>query len=139
MYCNHRNEWEDYHRIRKTQLFDRSNVVYDENHPSITDQNNFHFILYKGTDIVTVAQVEFLNDKIAVLRSLATDEIYKNHGYGREMMKLLETWMKSKGRSVVKMHAALDAENFYRKLGYKEVEFDDPSISKEIIDLGKSL
>ena len=103
----------------------------------MTDANHYHFVLYRGTEIVSVAHVELLNEKEAALRSLATDEPHKNKGYGREAMALLEKLVKSKGRSVIKMHAAGGAEHFYRKLGYKEMEFNDPSISKDIIDLGK--
>ncbi len=80
-----------------------------------------------------------LFEREAALRSLATDEPYKKQGFATHMMKLLERWVKQQGRGVLKMHAALRAENFYRKLGYAEMEFDDQSISKEIIDLGKVL
>ncbi len=55
------------------------------------------------------------------------------------MMALLEKWIKNYGRKILKMHAALRVEDFYRKLGYTEMPFDDASISKEIIDLGKVL
>ncbi len=53
------------------------------------------------------------------------------------MMKILEKWIKSQGRDIIKLHANPDAEYFYRKLGYDNIEFDDVSISKDIIDLGK--
>ena len=55
------------------------------------------------------------------------------------MMALLEKWIKHQDRGVIKIHAALRAERFYRKLGYIEMEFNDQSISEEIIDLGKVL
>lgn len=37
------------------------------------------------------------------------------------------------------MHSRLSAEAFYRKLGFAEMSFDDPSIQQEYIDLGKVL
>jgi GrpB-like predicted nucleotidyltransferase (UPF0157 family)/GNAT superfamily N-acetyltransferase len=139
MYCNHRNEWYRYHSIRKKQLFDRANLRYDKKHPTIFSSDCFHFILYKGVEIVTIAMVEFLDDKIAVLRGLATDEPYKRKGYAQEMMHLLERWVKYQNRQVIKMHANLEAELFYRKLGYAEIEFNDISISHNVIDMGKYL
>jgi GrpB-like predicted nucleotidyltransferase (UPF0157 family)/N-acetylglutamate synthase-like GNAT family acetyltransferase len=137
--CQHYLELQEYHRIRREQIFDRINVAYDENHSSLTAENHFHFILYKGTEIVTVAHVEFLNKNEAVIRSLATDEPYKMKGYAKHMMKLLEKWIKSQGRNIIKLHANPNAEDFYRKLGYDDMEFDDISISKDTIDLGKIL
>ncbi|MEK6734215.1 MAG: GNAT family N-acetyltransferase [Pseudomonadota bacterium] len=132
-------EWEAYHHIRREQIFAPINVVYDENHPSLTAENNFHFILYKGTKIVSVAHVEFLNKYESAIRSLATDEPHKRNGYGTYMMKMIEKWIKSQGHNIIKIHANPNAEDFYRKLGYDDMEFDDVSISKEIIDLGKIL
>lgn len=55
------------------------------------------------------------------------------------MMQLVEKWIKSQGRDIIKIHANLNAEHFYRKLGYDNVEFDDVSISKDTIDLGKKI
>lgn len=130
-------EWGAYHRIRREQIFTPINVVYDEDHPSITAENNYHFILYKGNNIVCVAHIKFLNKNEAKIRTISTDEPYKGKCYGSYMMKLLEKWIKSQGRDIIKLHAKLSAEKFYRKLGYAEMEFDDVSISKETIDLGK--
>jgi GrpB-like predicted nucleotidyltransferase (UPF0157 family)/GNAT superfamily N-acetyltransferase len=137
--CQHYHEWGAYHRIRREQIFTPINVVYDKSHPSLTSENNFHFILYEGTKIVCVAHIKFLNKNEAKIRTISTDEPYKGKGYGTYMMKLLEKWIKSKGRNIIKLHANPNAEDFYRKLGYVEMEFDDVSISKETIDLGKIL
>lgn len=138
-FCRHEREWEHYHRIRKVQIFDPINVVYDPHHPTLTMENHYHFILYRGTTIVSVAHVELLNEAEAALRSLASDEPFKNKGYGSHMMKLLEKWIKNKGRTVLKMHANLRAEPFYRKLGYVDMPFDDPCINPEFVNLGKVL
>lgn len=135
--CQHYLELQEYHRIRREQIFAPINIIYDENHPSLTDKNNYHFVLYKGTKIVCVAHVEFLNQAEAAIRSLATDEPYKRNGYGGYIMQLVEKWIKFQGRNIIKLHAIPNAEKFYRKLGYAEMEFDDVSISNDTIDLGK--
>ncbi len=143
MYCNHHHEWANYHRICKDQLFDpyqtKYNSQYNPNHPTMTDPNCFHFVMYKGVEIVSVAMIEFLIDNAVILRSLATDEPYKMKGYGREVMQLLEKWVKSKGKKVIKTHSALPDKQFYRKLGYIHMKFDDRSILIESVDLGKEL
>lgn len=137
--CLHYDEWEQYHRIRKEQIFDPIQVVYDPNHPSLTMENHFHFVLYRGTTIVSVAHVELLNETEAVLRSLATDEPFKRKGYASHLMMLLEKWVKRKGRTILKMHANLTAESFYRKRGYADIAFDEPSINPHHVNLGKVL
>jgi GrpB-like predicted nucleotidyltransferase (UPF0157 family)/N-acetylglutamate synthase-like GNAT family acetyltransferase len=132
-------EWEAYHRIIREQIFVPLNIIYDENHPTITADNHYHFVLYKGNKIVSVTHVEFLNKTEASIRGLATDEPHKKKGYGGYIMQLVEKWIKSQGRNTIKLHANPKAEHFYRSLGFIDMEFDDVSISKEIIDLGKLL
>ena len=136
---SHIQEWEDYHRIRKTEIFDPIGVVYDPHHLSITANGAYHFILCHGIEVRTVAHIEFLSESDAVLRSLATDSRFQRQGYGAEMMALLEKWLKRQNIKLVKMHSPLSAEHFYRKLGYIEMPFEDPSIQERYIDLGKVL
>jgi GrpB-like predicted nucleotidyltransferase (UPF0157 family)/ribosomal protein S18 acetylase RimI-like enzyme len=132
-------EFEAYHRIRKEQIFDPINIVYDANHPAMTDKNHFHLVMYSGSQIVSVAHIEFLNESEAALRSLAIDSKFQKRGYAKQMMQLLEKWLKHKKVKLFKMHARLDAEAFYRKLGYEDCKFDDQSIAERYIDLGKVL
>lgn len=137
--CEHYYEWQEYHRIRREQIFDPLDIIYDEKHPSLTADKHSHFILYKGVEVVTVAHIEFLNEEEVAIRSLATDKPYKMQGYAKYMMQLLEKWIKQQGRKIIKLHANPDAVMFYRKLGYNNMEFDDVSISKDVVDLGKRL
>ena len=139
-FCMHDDEWATYHKIREEQIFNPINIAYDRNHPYITAENNYHFILYKGINIVAVAHVELLKDGITVaLRSLATDSPYKQQGCGKYLMKIIEKWGKYQGQQFIKMHARLSAEQFYRKLGYIDMKFDDPSIQPEYRNLGKKI
>lgn len=137
--CTHYEEWEAYHRIRKEQLFDPRNVVYDRTHPSLTAVEYFHFVLLRGTRVVAVAMVEFLNETEAAIRSLATDESYKGKGYARAIMELLEKWIKQKGKAIIKLHSRIGVEGFYYKLGYSEMPFPDKVVLEDVIDMGKRL
>ena len=60
MRCLHHEEWEALHRIRKEQIFAPINVIYDRNHHTIGADNHYHFVLYKGTDIMVAAHVELI-------------------------------------------------------------------------------
>jgi GrpB-like predicted nucleotidyltransferase (UPF0157 family)/GNAT superfamily N-acetyltransferase len=137
--CLHEAEWNNYHRIKKEQIFVPLNIVYNFSHPHLTSENHYHFVLYQGTIIISIGHIELLNEKDAAIRALATDEPYQNKGSGIKMMELLEKWIKFQGRSNIKIHANPKAEQFYRRLGYEDIIWDDISINNQMINLGKSL
>ncbi|MEI6187153.1 MAG: bifunctional GrpB family protein/GNAT family N-acetyltransferase [Alphaproteobacteria bacterium] len=137
--CAHYHDWEEYHRICEEQIFSPINVVYNRNHSNFNSENHYHYVLYKGTKIVSIAHIEFLNANEVAIRAFATDYPYKDHHYGSHMMEFLEKWIKYHGQNIIRVHARLSAEKFYRKLGYVEMDFNDLSLSKSFINLGKNL
>ncbi|MDP3641330.1 MAG: GNAT family N-acetyltransferase, partial [Alphaproteobacteria bacterium] len=136
-FCTHHLEWNAYHRIRTEQLFAPAGITYDHNHPTLSADTHYHFVLYKGTTIVSVAQVELLSDDVAILRSIATDTLHQRQGHASYLLKLIELWLRHRGIKIIKTHAELAAEPFYRKHEYTDMVFDDVSISSPVIDLGK--
>lgn len=136
-------QWENYHRIKKTQIFDPLGVIYNPNHPSITANSAYNFILINGDNFITIAHIEFLNQNVAALRTLATDLDFQHQGYGKQMMLFLEQWLKSQHIKIFKLHSRLKSEFFYRKLGFVAMPFEDlrspPTITETYIDLGKPL
>lgn len=138
--CGHYDEWSAYHRIRETEQFSTRGALYDPNHPTIHDPNHTHMILYEGTTIVSVANIEILNKTTAALRSLATDAPYKNKGHAGFFLSFIEKWLIQNGIRCLKIHSRANVENFYRKYGYENMIFDaPPSLGKDHIDLGKIL
>jgi GrpB-like predicted nucleotidyltransferase (UPF0157 family)/GNAT superfamily N-acetyltransferase len=137
--CTHDKEWRRYHELRRTLLFEPKGLVYDAHHPSLTNPGCTHFVLYKGTHIVSVAQIEFFQGGFGALRAVATDPLYQKQGYGVHMVGLLEKWAYRRGVRVLKTHANWHAQNFYRKLGYVEMAFEDICITPDVVDLGKEL
>lgn len=138
-FCESDKEWAEYHTLRRTKIIEPTGLVYDPNHPSLTDPNNYHMVLYNKAEIVSAAQLEFLSDKESALRILATFENEQGKGYGAFFLKNIEKWLKEKNISVVKLHSDKKAVKFYKRHGYSEIEFDDVSIDPESVDLGKTL
>ncbi len=139
--CVHQDEWTEYHRIRKKEIFDTiENLVYDPSHRTISDPNHNHLVLYKGTKIIGIAQVEFKNSDYCILRSIAIDKHSQGKGYGKHLLMLIEKWIKSKGVAKIYLHTD-DAVVFYKKLGYQEMYFEDNDGLNmgQKIDLGKKL
>ncbi len=105
LYCNHRIEWEEYHRIKVEQIFSElSHIVYDYNHPHLTHEDHYHFILCKGVEVISIGHMEKLYDRKWALRGLATDKKYQGNGYGKAMLNQIENWCKSRGGRIINVH-----------------------------------
>ncbi len=135
-------EWEAYHRIRKEQIFDGIGIVYDPHHPSITAENNYHFVMSVGTKIVGAAHIQLLVDSnIALLRPFAIDGPYQRHGSGTWFLSQIERWLAQRGCRFFHLHSDPNAVPFYKRLGYVEMEFPypEPLADYDTVDLGKRL
>jgi GrpB-like predicted nucleotidyltransferase (UPF0157 family)/GNAT superfamily N-acetyltransferase len=135
-------EWEAYHRIRKEQIFDGLGIVYDPHHPSITAENNYHFVMSVGTNIVGVAHIQLLEEhNIALLRPFAIDGAYQRQGYGTWFLNQIERWLSQQGRRFLHLHSDPEAVSFYKRLGYVEMVFPyaEPAADYDTVDLGKDL
>lgn len=132
-------EWEAYHRIRKEQIFDLMKVTYDPQHPVFQDKSQVHLVLYKGSEIVGVAQLQFLTETEVALRPFAIDGRYQNAGTGSRFLASIERWLVQQGCRLLRLHAYPKALNFYKRNGYAPMPFPEkcsiPGI--EVIDLAK--
>lgn len=136
---NHPKEWDTYHQLMKELLFNDLPVVYDPLHPSLTSSSFDHFVFYQGVDRIGAAQIEFLNDDVIILRFLAIDLNYQNHGAGSHFLALIEDFSRYKNRKIIKTHADQKALGFYQSQGYTLMDFDDMSIRDNTVSLGKYL
>ncbi len=125
LFVTHIIEWTEYHRIKKEVIFDPFGVQYDPQHHCISSNSSYHFILCKGTQVVTVAHIQLLNEDNAVLSFLATDSKFQRQGYGKKMMFLLEKWLKKQKIKVFIVKSGIGLEAFYRKLGFIKFFLDE--------------
>ncbi len=138
-FCLHKNEWSEYHRILEEQIFKPIQIAYDRTPPIFSDKSHYHFVMYKGTTIVSVAQIELLNATEAALRHLETNEAHKKLGYATHLLKILENWAKQQAYKVIKLHANTKTENYYRALGYIDMASKGQWLDSDPISLGKLL
>lgn len=82
--CTHPSEWEAYLRIRKLESLDATQ----------TGESHIHFVLCKGTQVVSIAHLELINDTEAVLRFLGGD--VETH-----LRQQLERWVTQNGRKLL--------------------------------------
>lgn len=130
-----------YHSIVAEHLFEPNKLQYDPKHPQNHTNKHFHFVQYKGNEIITAAHIEFLhNEKDVALRWLVSLPKHTSQGNSKSMLNMLETWCKQQGRLTMKLHATPKSEEFFKHLGYQSCDFSkDPSLFDDHTDLFKTL
>jgi GrpB-like predicted nucleotidyltransferase (UPF0157 family)/GNAT superfamily N-acetyltransferase len=137
LYPSTDEEWKEYQRIKQEQIFDPVNITYDPNHPSLSSDQDFHFMLYQGVTIVGIAHIQFFENKNGILRALALDAAYQNKGFGSTFLKMLEQWFVAKNKEILYLHARPRAFSFYQKNGYIPGNFNDNLINSKSIKMKK--
>ncbi len=124
--CTHYAEWEFAKKIRQKYFFDGLSIS-DPYTWTFDHEEHAHMILYKGVEMIGYAHIQLWPNHRAALRIIVIDEPYRQDGLGSEFLKLCEKWLKNQG--IVSLHdeARPDAVKFYRKNGYVEMPFNDPS------------
>ncbi len=85
-FCMHTDEWKSYHRILKSN-FDT---------PLPEKENHYYFVHYKGADVVSAAHLEIIDEKKAILRSIAADEQFDKRSKDH-LLDFIKKWLKNKG------------------------------------------
>ena len=88
--------------------------------------------------IIGYLRYSYFWDEIPFMNLLIIDERYRNKGNGSELVLAWEQEMFTKGFQRVMTSSQSDetAQNFYRKLGYKDIGgFDYPDQEKELLFL----
>ena len=101
-----------------------------------------HLVLYQGVEIIGYAHIQFWPEQRTALRIIVIDENYRQHGLGSQFLQLCEQWLKSQGIKSLHDEARPNVVGFYRKNGYAEMPFEDPSgepPSPHDIAMGKKL
>lgn len=126
MKCVHYAEWEAAKQLRNKYFFDPLSIsdpyAWTFDHPG-----HVHLVLYQGIKIIGYAHIQFWPDHKAALRIIVMDEKYRRHGLGSQFLQLCEQWLKRQGIKSLHDEARPDVVSFYRRNGYTEMPFEDPS------------
>lgn len=135
------DEWQTYHDIRINELFSSiPNVVYDPNHPSITNENNHHFLFYLDEEPVGVLHIEIKSHAQAVIRDIAVVSDHQTKGYGAAVLSLAHNWLQERNIHKVNLHSRHEIVDFYKKFGYSEMKFEDEGgLPVPRVDMGRFL
>lgn len=141
MKCTHYAEWDFAKKLRQKYFFDPLSMA-DPYTWTFDHQEHAHLILYQGVDMIGYAHIQFWPNQRAAFRIFVVDEPYRHQGLGSQFLQLCERWLKRQGIQSIHDEARPDAISFYRKNGYIDMPFDDPSgdpPSPHDIAVGKKL
>jgi GNAT superfamily N-acetyltransferase len=124
--CTHQSEWEMAKKLRNKYFF--SPLGIDDPYTWTFDhEEHVHFILYQDVGMIGYAHIQLWPKHRAALRIFVIDEAYRQHRFGSQFLHLCEQWLKKQGFHSLHDEARPDAVTFYRKNGYTEMLFEDPS------------
>ena len=141
MRCIHHAEWKMAKSLRQKYFFDPQGIL-DPYTWTFGHDEHIHLILYLGVEIIGYAHIQLWTDHRAALRIFVVDEPYRRHGFGSQFLQLCEQWLRKQGVHSLHDEARPEAVKFYRKNGFSEMSFNDPSgepPSPQDIAMGKNL
>lgn len=126
MRCTHYAEWEKAKILREKYFFAPLGIQ-DPYTWTFDHKDHVHFILYQGVDIIGYAHIQLWPGKKAALRIFVIDELYQQQGFGSQFLYFCERWLKKQGVLSLHYEARPSAVPFYKRNGYVEMPFADPS------------
>jgi len=123
--CTHYDEWEAAKELRNRYFFDKIKIS-DPYEWTFEHQDHVHFVLYKGTEIIGYAHIQLWPHSRAAIRIIVIEQEHQHHGFGKQFLSWIETWLKSQRYQSLHTQASPDALRFYQQLGYSRMPFDDP-------------
>ena len=83
------------------------------------ERDQWHYGLFDAETLAGCVVVVPLGGQAAKIRQMAIDTPYQQRGYGRQLMQFVEQQLAEREIHAIELHARLEAEGFYRKLGYE--------------------
>ncbi len=137
-------EWEDYHRIRRQELFEAKGRIgiYDQNRPEERAPGNYPLLLKIRGNGIGTTRLDVRPDGTAVIRLVAITKIGQGAGHGRVLANMVEDFARQKGVKKFLVNADPNAVGYYEKLGFEREDWDPSElvgISANSIQISKSL
>lgn len=134
-------EWATVKDFRQKYFFDKKNIT-DPYTWTFLHAEHIHVVMYFGSEIIGYTHLQIWPDKRVAVRIMVIDEIFRNQGYGKQLLMFCERWLKEKGFKSLQMEASPQALKFYNGNGYTSMPFNDPEnheASEQDTPLGKML
>lgn len=129
-------EWRAIHGLRRRALSDNA-IAYEESRADDRNPDHRAFALFAGGALIGTLQLDFTHPAWAAVRLVAVAADRRGRGYGAAMMRMAENVAKEKGWRQVRLHARPDAIGFYKRCGYREIQWDEPPQDPNGVNMGK--
>jgi GrpB-like predicted nucleotidyltransferase (UPF0157 family)/GNAT superfamily N-acetyltransferase len=132
-------EWSAVRSLRNRYFFKSQNDPYTW---TFEHKDHIHFVFYKNAEIIGYSHLQLWPEQRAALRVIVIDEKHRNHGFGRQFLRLCERWLKHQGFKEILIQSSPEAYGFYCKQGYAQMSFKDPDgyeTHPRDIEIGKRL
>lgn len=114
-------EWETYYDLRFRVLRKPlSQPLGSEKNDG--DKTGIHFALFENENILAIARLDLMENKIAQVRFVAVDFDIQGRGFGKKIMLATESKSRELGMEKIILHARDYAVDFYLNLGYKMIQ-----------------
>lgn len=123
--CSDAEEWEAARSFRQRYFFDKVPIA-DPYEWTFSHEGHVHMVLYHGVEIIGYAHIQLWPQGRALIRIIVVDEAQRGRGFGRELHRWIEKWLRKEGCQELLTEAHPDAVSFYRALGFQRVSFEDP-------------
>ncbi|KKW47652.1 hypothetical protein A3C21_03290 [Candidatus Kaiserbacteria bacterium RIFCSPHIGHO2_02_FULL_59_21] len=128
-------DWASYHDIRRTELFEaRGRSDYDPNYRGERDPNKTALLLKTNGRAIGTARFDILSPDIAAVRLVAITKKEQGRGFGRLLMKNLESLAKRQGISTLVLNAHPTAVGFYERLGFHKEAWVEPEPGRSDVE-----
>ena len=114
-------EWQEYFHLRYEVL--RKPLSQQEgSERNEGDAIGVHFALFRSADLLAIARLDEVDEKVAQTRFVAVKSNLQGMGFGKKIMLAVEDHARQQGKSMMLLHARDYAVDFYLNLGYQIVE-----------------
>jgi N-acetylglutamate synthase-like GNAT family acetyltransferase len=137
-------DWEQYHRIRREELFEVRGLtgVYNANHPDEHMSSNIPLLLKFNGRAIGTTRLDVRQYGTAIIRLVAVIKLEQRRGHGRELARLVENFARHAGVKKLLVNAVPDAIGYYAKIGYVREVWDGndrSSLAAGAIQMSKML
>lgn len=113
------DEWNAYHEIRRSELFDRRGRgdQYNDHHPDESAPGNFPLLLFRDAVPIGTIRID-TGQPLVLFRMVTVRRDAQGTGAGREILHRAEAFALAHGGERVALYSAADAVGFYERCGY---------------------
>jgi GNAT superfamily N-acetyltransferase len=118
------SDWEAYHRIRRTVLFELRGRfgIYNENGPDERHPGNQPLLLLYRNDYIGTVRLDSAGSGLSIIRLFAIDQPLQRQGHGTNFLALLASHATAYGMTAFEVNAAPEAVAFWRRTGFELID-----------------